>query len=222
MWTNIGQILILAAIGEAIWETLKMVWEKKALADSKGRINPDKIGALAVGILVAFGARMDLFVLVGIPLSIPYLGYILTGVLISRGANFVHDLWTNFSALKEVALNKADTAKNDREGAIKVSSKIAEGTKIKIDNSEAASLTGKIKNTGKSVSQAAARVIKVIRSTPTIKSENKVEPETKTVPIGSISPTGSEDISPTLKDSDEGGSGSPVIEIKENEEFKDI
>jgi len=192
MWTNIGQILILAAIGEAVWETLKLVWEKKALTDSKGKINPDKIGALAVAILIAFGAKMDLFPLVGVPLSIPYLGYVLTGVLISRGAGFVHDLLTNLKSLKEIILNKADSANIEREGVIKVSSKVASGTKISIDNSkaskviskavndEAQSITNKIKATGKQISDAAARVVKVIRSTPIVKvSDEKEESSTK-------------------------------------------
>lgn len=188
MWTNIGQILILAAIGEAVWETLKMVWQKEALADSKGKINPDKIGALAVAILIAFGARIDLFTLVGVPLSIPYLGYVLTGILISRGAGFVHDLLTNLKSLKEIVLNKADTAKVEREGSIKVSSKVAGGTKVSIDNSEAVekegqSVSDKLKATGKAISDTAARVIKVIRSTPKVKvnEEKETEPDEKLI-----------------------------------------
>jgi len=200
MWTSISQVLILAAIGEAVWETLKMVWQKEALANSKGKINPDKIGALAVAILIAFGARIDLFTLVGVPLSIPYLGYVLTGVLISRGSGFVHDLLTNLKSLKEIVLNKADTAKNEMEGSVKVSSKVASGTKISIDNSgavskavseEGESITNKIKATGRQISDAAARVIKVIRSTPTVKAEEE-------------NPKPSEDSSDTPKADDTG------------------
>lgn len=165
-----------------------MVWQKEALADSKGKINPDKIGALAVAILIAFGARIDLFTLVGVPLSIPYLGYVLTGILISRGAGFVHDLLTNLKSLKEIVLNKADTAKVEREGSIKVSSKVAGGTKVSIDNSEAVekegqSVSDKLKATGKAISDTAARVIKVIRSTPKVKvnEEKETEPDEKLI-----------------------------------------
>jgi len=195
MWTNIAQILILATIGEAVWETLKMVWQKEALADSRGKINPDKIGALAVAVLIAFGAKIDLFILVGVPLSIPYLGYVLTGVLISRGSGFVHDLLTNLKSLKEIVLTKADGAKIEREGKIQVSSKVAKGTKVSIDTSKASSsitkaveeegqsVTDKLKSTGQAISQAAARVVKVIRSTPVVKIEPEVEePSTKEEP----------------------------------------
>ncbi len=79
------KLVVLALIGEAVWETLKMVWQQ-------GKLSVDRIGALAVGLLLALGAQLDLFALVSIPISIPFVGMVLTGVLISRGANFVHDL----------------------------------------------------------------------------------------------------------------------------------
>jgi len=79
------QLIVLAMIGEAVWETLKMTWQQ-------GKFSIDKIGALIIGLLIAIGTGLDLFELVQIPIAIPYLGLILTGVLLSRGANFVHDL----------------------------------------------------------------------------------------------------------------------------------
>ena len=84
---NILSIIILALMGEAIWESLKLVWQ-----DSKLCI--DKAGAIAVCLVLSFGARLDLFELIGLPLSIPYVGTFLTGLLTSRGANFVHDLYS--------------------------------------------------------------------------------------------------------------------------------
>ena len=79
------QLVILAMIGEAIWETLKMVWQE-------GKLNIDRIGALAFGLLIAFVTGADLLNLISIPAKVPYVGIALTGILISRGANFVHDL----------------------------------------------------------------------------------------------------------------------------------
>lgn len=79
------KLIVLALIGEALWETLKMTWQQ-------GKFSIDRIGALIVGLLLAIGTGLDFFSLVQIPLNIPYLGMALTGVLISRGANFVHDL----------------------------------------------------------------------------------------------------------------------------------
>lgn len=79
-------LVTIALVGEAVWETCKMIWEE-------GKISVDRIGAIIVSLLLAFGAQLDLFELVGMPLVIPYVGIFLTGLLISRGANFLHDLY---------------------------------------------------------------------------------------------------------------------------------
>lgn len=79
-------ILVIAAmIGESVWETLKMVWQE-------GKFSIDKLGSLVIGLLIAVTGQLDLCALVGVSLVIPYLGMILTGILFSRGANFIHDL----------------------------------------------------------------------------------------------------------------------------------
>ena len=59
----------------------------------EGKINVNTIGALIVGIGVSILAKIDIFAMQGISLSIPLIGWILTGVLMSRGANFIHDLF---------------------------------------------------------------------------------------------------------------------------------
>ena len=83
---NTVLILVIAAtICESIWETLKMIWQQ-------GKFDIDRIGALVLGLLIAVAGQLDMFALVGIKLVVPYLGMILTGILFSRGANFVHDL----------------------------------------------------------------------------------------------------------------------------------
>lgn len=82
---QIVQLIVLALLGEAIWETLKMVWQE-------GKLNIDRIGALAFGLLIAFVANADLLTLINVPATVPYVGIALTGILISRGANFMHDL----------------------------------------------------------------------------------------------------------------------------------
>ncbi|WP_051514933.1 hypothetical protein [Fervidicella metallireducens] len=86
------KILVLAFMTETLWETLKMI------KSSKG-INIDRIGAMILGILIAIAANMDIFKLIEIPLGISYLGSILTGLLISRGANFLHDILGNISSM---------------------------------------------------------------------------------------------------------------------------
>ena len=83
---SIVTIITIALLVEAIWENLKMVWKE-------GKININTIGALAVGILVSILAKIDIFAMQGIDLSISVIGWILTGILLSRGANFIHDLF---------------------------------------------------------------------------------------------------------------------------------
>ncbi|MGI6436160.1 MAG: hypothetical protein ACOX0F_12570 [Syntrophomonadaceae bacterium] len=81
----IGIIFVAALLAEAVWETGKMVWQQ-------GKVSVDRIGALVVGIVFAVGAGLDLFALLGISFIYPIIGQVLTGILLSRGANFVHDL----------------------------------------------------------------------------------------------------------------------------------
>ncbi|SKA90457.1 hypothetical protein SAMN05443428_11077 [Caloramator quimbayensis] len=79
------KLLIIALFTESIWETIKLIKKEKG-------INTDRIGAIVVGILICVLAKVDLFKLFGVNLSIEYLGYILTGFIVSRGSNFLHDL----------------------------------------------------------------------------------------------------------------------------------
>ena len=83
---SIVTIATVALLVEAIWETLKLVWKD-------GKANVNTIGALVVGILTSILAKLDIFAMQGISLSIPIVSYVLTGILISRGANFIHDLF---------------------------------------------------------------------------------------------------------------------------------
>lgn len=82
---EIFTVIVLSMIGEAIWETLKLTWQH-------GKFNIDRVGALLVGVLVAVSTGVDIMKIVGINTTIPYMGVIFTGILISRGANFIHDL----------------------------------------------------------------------------------------------------------------------------------
>ncbi|MDB2088650.1 hypothetical protein PM004_04835 [Clostridium paraputrificum] len=78
-------LVVIAIIAESVWETLKMTWQD-------GKVKVDRIGALVVSMLIVFGTRLDILALLEIETVIPFLGIILTGILISRGSNFIHDL----------------------------------------------------------------------------------------------------------------------------------
>lgn len=79
------KIFVLALLCEAVWETIKMAWDN-------GKLSLDKIGALLLGILLAVATKMDVLSLAGLNSIHPIIGIVCTGVIVSRGANFTHDL----------------------------------------------------------------------------------------------------------------------------------
>lgn len=87
------QLIVVAILVEAIWENLKMIWDN-------GKLSIDRIGSLVFGILVCVLTSIDIFPIVNIPISIPVVGSVLTGIIVSRGANFVHDLFEKINAYK--------------------------------------------------------------------------------------------------------------------------
>ena len=90
-----AQLVIVAILIEAIWENLKMIWQN-------GKFSIDKIGALVISILICILAKIDIFPIVNLSISVPVIGSIFTGIIVSRGANFVHDLFNKISGDKEV------------------------------------------------------------------------------------------------------------------------
>jgi hypothetical protein len=82
---ELTSLIVIAILVEAIWENIKTVWEDG--------ININRIGALVLAILVSILAKVDVFAMVGITLTIPVVSYVLTGIVVSRGANFVNDLF---------------------------------------------------------------------------------------------------------------------------------
>ncbi|MBU3109902.1 hypothetical protein KPL36_19060 [Clostridium gasigenes] len=86
-------LIVLATLGEAIWETLKMVWQE-------GKASIDKIGALVVALVITLGTGIDIMPMLGLKTQWGILGAILTAILISRGATFTHELISKVSNIK--------------------------------------------------------------------------------------------------------------------------
>jgi len=91
---ELAKILILSIIGEAIWETLKMFWQE-------GKISKDRIGALIVCIIIVWSTDLDIMTTLGIPVKDKIIGILLTGILISRGSNFIHDLFSSVNNISK-------------------------------------------------------------------------------------------------------------------------
>lgn len=61
-----------------------------------------QMAAVTVGVLLCLSIGADLYALLGLEFARPWLGKLLTGILISRGANYVSDMATRLSGKKEV------------------------------------------------------------------------------------------------------------------------
>lgn len=82
---GIQAVIILAFLVEAIYTNLRMIWDSN-------KFNWNNLGALIVAVLVAVVAGVDIFPALGINMIVPYVGSVLTGILISRGANVIFDV----------------------------------------------------------------------------------------------------------------------------------
>lgn len=99
------QIIILAVLVEATVQTLKPIWEK-------GKRTPDYYVSLIVGFLASIGttylANVDIFEAMGVPLvKAPIVGVILTGIILTRGANIFHDILKLIEQAKIAMLAKS-------------------------------------------------------------------------------------------------------------------
>ena len=82
-----AQLVIISILLEAIWENIKFVRKDK-------EINLNMLGSLIISIVICVLSKVDIFAVIGINLSVKVIGSILTGIIVSRGANFVNDLFT--------------------------------------------------------------------------------------------------------------------------------
>ena len=89
-----AKLILVAILVEAIWENFKMIWKD-------GKFNINMLGSLILGIVICIFAGLDLFNIIGIELNIPVLGCVFTGIIVSRGANFVNDLFDKLKSEKE-------------------------------------------------------------------------------------------------------------------------
>ena len=87
-------LVVVAVLIEAVWEALKPVFGKLVDKLQERGVPIDRIASLVIALAVCLGigARVDLFALLGLTLCIPYLGLVLTAVILARGSNFVHDV----------------------------------------------------------------------------------------------------------------------------------
>lgn len=81
------QCLVLAFLIESMWQSIKMIWQE-------GKVSVNQVGVLSIAILFSVATGTRLLEAVGLNIHIPYLDEIFTGVILSRGSNFVHAVLT--------------------------------------------------------------------------------------------------------------------------------
>ncbi len=87
--TGIVLIIVLAIVVEAFIEYGKSIG--KAFIDGEWKTAVTQLIAIAVAVAMCIATAADLFAVVGLVFAWPWLGTVLTGILISRGANYVSD-----------------------------------------------------------------------------------------------------------------------------------
>ncbi len=86
---NFATIIYGAILIESIVNIIKNIKEKETSWKYWGALG---LGVLT-GVLVAYNWSIDLFSAVGMPEGkIPYVGAVLTGLILSRGSNVIHDI----------------------------------------------------------------------------------------------------------------------------------
>lgn len=99
--TELLIVFILAFVVEAVWQALKPLWPGKIKEwEVSYGVPIDAIGCLIIALLLCFGTGTDLLALVGVPIAIPYMGLVLTAILIYRGSNFLHDVLSGINDIR--------------------------------------------------------------------------------------------------------------------------
>ena len=88
-----------AVIVEGILSYAKEIVENK-------KIHWEIIVAILIGCLVAFNLNLDFFKMLGLEETYGIIGVILTGILISRGSNYVFELYDRLTKWKSEDKNK--------------------------------------------------------------------------------------------------------------------
>lgn len=91
---EISIILVLAILIEALVDIFTETLSEDGL-------NKNKAMTLAVGIAMAIVFNGDLTSYLGLHTDIPFIGCIVTGIILSRGSNYLHDFIKKITEIKK-------------------------------------------------------------------------------------------------------------------------
>lgn len=66
----------------------------------EGVLHYQMLLSLSIGITIAICYKLDILKMLNIKSDIPYIGSILTGVLFSRGSNYLYDILNSLNLIK--------------------------------------------------------------------------------------------------------------------------
>ena len=53
-----------------------------------------KYAALLIGVILAIAYKVDILAMIGLVTTVPFIGYVISGIIIGRGSNYVNDVFT--------------------------------------------------------------------------------------------------------------------------------
>ena len=93
MDNKIVEIISLAILTESIITYFKEFFVS-------GNFSFSMLFSIILGVLIAVCYKLDLLEFINLKSSIPYIGSILTGILISRGSNYLYNILKSITSIK--------------------------------------------------------------------------------------------------------------------------
>lgn len=91
MFFEITDVILIALFIEAIINALKPIWTK-----GEPQLTATEYVSMGMGVLLAVTCKINMLawvVEIEYPMWVEYIFYVLTGIAIGRGTNFLYDLW---------------------------------------------------------------------------------------------------------------------------------
>ena len=101
---GLAVVFLLAVMVEKLVEVFKGIVYSIPILPDKFRPLTLEVLSLACGLLFAFQANIDAFILLGVKIIDPRIGVAITGLVIGKGANFAHDFFQSFCKGKNLSL----------------------------------------------------------------------------------------------------------------------
>lgn len=110
-------VIVFAVLVEALIEYAKTI--VKAFMSGSYKTAITQVAAIVIGVVLCIAGNADMFEALGIKFNVAYLGIVLTGIIISRGANYASDIIKRIQSLISgdaiTAFAYTDSGENDAE-----------------------------------------------------------------------------------------------------------